>query len=124
MRSLFHSVLNFRFRHFDKPPMVTLVAAILVLNLALFAASSILGPGQTGRTYTLPAGGNRPEFSRNNSNSQKQGIAQNLARQPLSFEINQGQTDKQVKFMARGSGYTFFLTGNEAVLSLNKFQPG
>lgn len=37
---------------------------------------------------------------------------------PLSFEANQGQTDSQVKFLARGSGYTLFLTGDEAVLQL------
>jgi len=29
---------------------------------------------------------------------------------PLSFEVNQGQTDSQVKFMCRGPGYTLFLT--------------
>src|SRR5580704_4845738 len=37
---------------------------------------------------------------------------------PLSFEPNRGQTDKQVKFMARGAGYTLFLTPTEAVFSL------
>ena len=39
---------------------------------------------------------------------------------PLSFEANQGQTDKQVKFLSRGRGYTLFLTPTEAVLSLRK----
>ncbi|MGI8735032.1 MAG: SBBP repeat-containing protein [Pyrinomonadaceae bacterium] len=37
---------------------------------------------------------------------------------PLSFEANQGQTDSQVKFLTRGSGYALFLTANEAVLRL------
>ena len=37
---------------------------------------------------------------------------------PLSFEANQGQTDAQVDFLSRGSGYTLFLTPAEAVLSL------
>jgi hypothetical protein len=39
---------------------------------------------------------------------------------PLSFEANRGQTDRQVKFLSRGSGYSLFLAGNEAVLSLRK----
>jgi hypothetical protein len=39
---------------------------------------------------------------------------------PLSFEINRGQTDPQVKFLSRGSDYSLFLTGNEAVLALRK----
>jgi len=37
---------------------------------------------------------------------------------PISFEVNQGQTDGAVQFMARGAGYTLFLTPGEAVLSL------
>jgi len=39
---------------------------------------------------------------------------------PLSFEPNQGQTDGQVKFLSRGSGYTLYLTAKEAVLALQK----
>jgi hypothetical protein len=42
---------------------------------------------------------------------------------PLSFEINQEQTDRRVKFLSRGSGYSLFLTGNEAVLTLCKGSP-
>ena len=39
---------------------------------------------------------------------------------PLQFEANQGQSDAQVKFLARGSGYTLFLTAPEAVLALRQ----
>ncbi|HEV7398081.1 MAG TPA: SBBP repeat-containing protein, partial [Pyrinomonadaceae bacterium] len=39
---------------------------------------------------------------------------------PLSFEINRGQTDGQVKFLSRGDGYKLFLTSNEAVLALTQ----
>lgn len=35
---------------------------------------------------------------------------------PLSFEANQGQTDPQVRFLARGSGYTVFITPTGAVV--------
>ena len=38
---------------------------------------------------------------------------------PISFEVNQGQTDGVVQFLARGAGYTLFLTPGEAVLSLH-----
>ncbi len=37
---------------------------------------------------------------------------------PLSFEPNRGQADTQVHYLARGPGYTVFLTDREAVLSL------
>jgi len=39
---------------------------------------------------------------------------------PLSFEANQGQTDHRIKFLSHGSGYSLFLTGDEAVLALKK----
>ena len=41
-------------------------------------------------------------------------IAETYGKLPLSFEANQGQSDKQVKFLSRGQGYTLFLTGDEA----------
>src|SRR5580658_7186497 len=37
---------------------------------------------------------------------------------PLSFEANSGQTDARVKFLARGAGYTVFLTDRDATLRL------
>ena len=45
-------------------------------------------------------------------------VAAGYGKLPLSFEANQGQTDKQVKFLSRGPGYALFLTPTEAVLSL------
>jgi len=45
-------------------------------------------------------------------------LAESYGKLPLSFEANQGQTDRDVKFLSRGKGYSLFLTGNEAVLSL------
>jgi hypothetical protein len=37
---------------------------------------------------------------------------------PLTFEANRGQTDPRVQFLARGRGYTLFVTATEAVLAL------
>lgn len=39
---------------------------------------------------------------------------------PLSFELNRGQADEQVKFLSRGTGYSLFLTPSEVVLALTK----
>jgi hypothetical protein len=47
-------------------------------------------------------------------------LAEAYGKLPLSFEINKGQTDSRVRFLSRGGGYSLFLTGNEAVLSLRK----
>jgi hypothetical protein len=48
---------------------------------------------------------------------------ENLNKLPLVFERNQGQTSSQVKFLARGQGYTLFLTSGEAVLALHNASP-
>lgn len=39
---------------------------------------------------------------------------------PLAFEQNRGQTNPQVKFLARGVGYAIFFTEKEAVMSLDR----
>jgi len=43
-----------------------------------------------------------------------------FGRLPLSFELNQGQTDSQVRFLARGQGYALLLTSNGAEFSFNE----
>ena len=47
-------------------------------------------------------------------------IAANYGQLPLAFEANQGQSDHTVKFLSRGSGYSLYLTSDEAVLALRK----
>lgn len=42
---------------------------------------------------------------------------------PISFEPNQGHTDPQVKFLARGQGYNLFFTPDKAVIHLKKANP-
>ncbi|MBZ5615898.1 MAG: SBBP repeat-containing protein [Acidobacteriia bacterium] len=45
-------------------------------------------------------------------------ILDSYGKLPLGFEANQGQTDSRVKFLSRTSGYSLFLTADEAVLAL------
>jgi uncharacterized repeat protein (TIGR01451 family) len=47
-------------------------------------------------------------------------IKQAYGKLPMRFEANEGQIDARVKFMARGAGYSVFLTGDEAVMQLHK----
>jgi hypothetical protein len=51
---------------------------------------------------------------------QKMRLAENYGKLPLSFEANQGQTDSRVRFLSRGRGYSLFLTGDAAVLTLER----
>jgi len=47
----------------------------------------------------------------------KQFLIDRYGKLPLSFELNRGQVNPNVKFMSRGSGYTLFLNSKEAVLT-------
>jgi len=62
--------------------------------------------------------------SAQNSSVQTARLAQSYGNLPLSFEANQGQTDSQVKFMSKGSGYGIYLTSDKAVIALNKKECG
>ncbi|TMG77584.1 MAG: hypothetical protein E6H80_00745, partial [Betaproteobacteria bacterium] len=50
-------------------------------------------------------------------------VSESYGRLPLHFEVNRGQTDKDVRFLARGPGYSLYLTAGEAVLVLAKPNP-
>ena len=58
--------------------------------------------------------------SSNTSSNQNTTVAAQHAALPMRFEPNVGQTDPLVAFLARGTGYTLFLTPTESVLVLGK----
>jgi uncharacterized protein (TIGR03437 family) len=45
-------------------------------------------------------------------------LKQSVLEAPLRFEANQGQTDRRVKFVSRGPGYTVLLSASDAILNL------
>ncbi|MCI0349596.1 MAG: hypothetical protein L0Z53_09250, partial [Acidobacteriales bacterium] len=61
-----------------------------------------------------------PHATLNAADAIKQGVLETYARLPMRFEVNHGQTDPQVRFLSRGSGYMLYLTSAEAVLSLRE----
>jgi hypothetical protein len=85
---------------------------VILVSAMLAAQSNIVALINQSATSTLSSGLSKPD-------PKAQGkIVENYGKLPLSFEANQGQTDAKVKFLSRGSGYTLFLTGDEAVFSL------
>lgn len=46
-------------------------------------------------------------------------VMKTYGKLPLSFEANRGQAEAQVRFMARGAGYSLWLTGKKAVLAFS-----
>src|SRR3989454_211217 len=89
------------------------------------AALAVLASSPSTRTVARAAANpSKPSNSNQRPNQAgQQRLAENYGKVPLSFEANQGQTDPRVKFLSRGSGYTLFLTGDEAVLSLRSQKP-
>jgi hypothetical protein len=51
-------------------------------------------------------------------------IVRNYGSLPLRFEENGGQADRAVDYLARGSGYSLFLTHRQAVLALHNSKFG
>ncbi|HET9177443.1 MAG TPA: SBBP repeat-containing protein [Terriglobia bacterium] len=49
--------------------------------------------------------------------------AVSYGRLPLSFEVNRGQVSPQARYLARGQGFTLFLTQADAILQFTKFMP-
>jgi hypothetical protein len=50
--------------------------------------------------------------------------AEAYGKLPLSFEENEGQTAREVRYVSHGSGYELFLTPEEAVVALQPSVPG
>jgi hypothetical protein len=48
--------------------------------------------------------------------------SQSYGRLPLSFEANQGQSEHPSSFLSRGTDYTLFLSGSDALLELRNAQ--
>ena len=96
---------------------------LLSVVLASQARISIPRPGAISdvaepkaASMKLPGSSVIPSF--NNPAKASKGLAASYGQLPLSFEANHGQTDSQVQFLSRSSGYTLFLTKNEAVFQL------
>ncbi len=73
------------------------------------SASSVPGPAALASSNPCPS----------RSASSAASAVKSFGRLPLAFVENQGQTDRRVRFLSRGRGYTLFLTGTEAVLRVS-----
>src|SRR6267378_2204082 len=106
---------------------VCLTLRLFVAGIILFGTQrSAIGQNLEPADSVFPLQqGHSPEVSAKASTDESKAHAvDSFERLPLSFEANQGQTDPRVKFLARGQGYTLFLTqGGEAVLTLRKPAP-
>jgi hypothetical protein len=92
------------------------VFAIAVVAIAAIAIGSGRLPAHNGSVTHSSAVAARPAPAA--TPQQRARVRASMDALPLAFEANQGQTDSQVKYLARGNGYTVFLTANDAVFAL------
>jgi hypothetical protein len=72
---------------------------------------------------TLPASGYAQASNSDppsNSNTTNARVVEDYGKLPMRFEANIGQTANQVKFMARGAGYTLYLLRGESVFVMSR----
>ena len=102
---------------------IVVIAVITACGLGIS-----LWPGGTSHAGLSSTAGNSPKASEEpilsapaaTDQTTRSSANEAYGKLPLSFEINEGQTDGRVKFLSRGAGYKLFLTSTEAVLSLER----
>jgi len=121
--------LNMRSLALTILPLITLVIATVPVSAIASPAAGHVGHGVAApvalhapfQVRQSPIGAARRSLRTGlttPTQAQRAMIAREYGQSPLRFEVNQGQTGDQVRFLSRGTGYTLFLTGTDAVLSL------
>jgi len=92
--------------------------AVGIVAIALVAVAALAGSShwraQRNSNARVSAASQAPVVDA----AQRGRFRANLDALPLAFEANQGQTNPQVKYMARGNRYTAFLTEDETIFSV------
>jgi hypothetical protein len=99
---------EFSMVHLLSRPVAALAAATMTLTTAI-ATITLTASGADGAPAASAPGATR--------------TAQDQARRafaamPLAFEANRGQSDRRVRYLARGDGFNLFLTPHRAVFGL------
>jgi hypothetical protein len=90
----------------------------LTLSLSMIVMPALTSNRPTQARGLWQASATAPTPAANNSAETQASAREAYGKVGLSFEANRGQTDEQVNFLARGAGYTLFLTSAEAVFVL------
>jgi carboxypeptidase family protein/beta-propeller repeat-containing protein len=98
------------------------IGASLLITLALVALVYLLLPNgrSVGAAPQLQPAGTSNQALAASARADQKRMRMALGQLPLSFEINRGQFDSQVRFASRGASYKAFLTQTEMVFVLRK----
>src|SRR5450432_1355537 len=96
---------------------IRIMKPLCFLGICLFAASLFSQTNEVPAARQSREAGASANASHPDAKAQA-AVLEGYGRLPLSFERNQGQVDRRVKFFSRGAGYALFLTSEGATLSL------
>src|SRR5262249_53917581 len=102
-------------RPFVRSPLLV-CCVLLVLPLAAFAGFASM-TRKTGAKFVAPSFAKATKAiapAPDIELASKNRLRESYGKLPLSFETNQGQTDRAVKFLSRVRGQALFLTPTEA----------
>jgi len=103
-----------------RPAILAGVSALTVATVVLLLTLTPKSAPRLSSPQSSIANAAQPVVAGEASPAVRAQIAETYGKLPLTFETNRGQSGQQVKFLSRGEGYTLFLTGDEAVLSLRR----
>src|SRR5262245_13295094 len=116
MKRILFTLLSMSSVRFRAPRLRALVVFVMVLLTVI--------PGLPVGSMAVRSSDDAKQLERFAAPSDESAVRHRLAqardRLPLSFEPNRGQTDPNVVFIARGDGYTAFLTPDSCTLTLGK----
>lgn len=92
--------------------------ALLLVGMSMATYYSRKGTASSGKVS------NRSSLVPASDKAAQAKVKAPLGKLPLAFEPNKGQTAPQVKYIARASGYTAFLTADGATLRVKGNTPG
>jgi hypothetical protein len=101
------------------PALLCLITLLLLGALALGPQAPVQQMAVSGKNQSVPGQFSAPVVAPGSRAPDSRKVQLAMAQLPLRFEPNQGQADRQVRFMARGAGYGLFLTPDQAILALH-----
>ncbi len=94
------------------------VAAIAVLTVAVAGGAALFSTSGAKNAQVMNHSAKKSQATPVGAEQRGQ-VRASLDALPLAFEANQGQTDPQVKYTARGNGYSVFLTASDTVFAIS-----
>ena len=103
-------------RSAQKPIRRIAIAIAALVAIALCVSLSPLHAKRESKSAVNRAA----KSSQNNSPALKQRTLANYAALPVAFEPNQGQASPEVQYLARGKGYSLYLTSSGATMTVRR----